>query len=191
MEIIQIRSNAIKVILDSQECQDYVFLNNDKISDERFLGSIDKLLFKVKEKEKIDLSVNKLLIQVYPLKNFGCEIYICDTEEENMYKDRVASGNLKKNNTYTGVYRFDSLDKLLFVCQRLSAVTDEEGAQAYYDEENGNYYLICRSISPKELRFAFINEYAKQLKASYAHHVREHLRCFCEANAIKKLSNLV
>lgn len=191
MEIIKIKPNAIKIILDESECLKYDFIKKDEISDEELLSSVDSLLYEIRKKEKIDLSVKKLLIQVYPLTNFGCEIYICDTEEENMYKDKSGQINIRKGITYKGVYRFDSLDGLLSVCKRIAEITDDDGAQAYYDRESGSYYLICRNISPKEMRFAFINEYARQLKSSYSHYVMEHLTCFCGVNAIKILSNLI
>ncbi len=191
MEIIKINSNAIKVILSREECEGYDFIIRDEISDDDLLKSIDCLISKIDKSEGMGLIKSKLLIQVYPLKNSGCEIYICDTEEESMYKEKSVVGGLKRGNTYTGVYRFDTLDTILSVCRRLSYITDECGAQAYYDENTGSYYLICQNISPKELRFAFINEYAKQMKASYAHHIREHLRCVCDRNAIETLSNLL
>ena len=191
MEIIKIGSNAIKLILEREECEDYEFITKDELGDEELLKSLDRLITTVDKSEGISLTKSKLLIQVYPLKNSGCGIYICDTEEESMYKEKGAPGVLKRGNTYTGVYRFDALDTILFACKRLSSVTDEGGAQAYYDENTGSYYLICQNITPKELRFAFINEYAKQLKGSYAHHIREHLRCVCDTNAIKTLSNLI
>ena len=191
MEIIKINTNAIKVILNSEESRCYDFITDDEISDDKLLKSVDSLLSKIEMTEKIDLIKNKLLIQVYPLKNSYCEIYICDTEEKSMYKDRGAPNGFKRGNTYTSVYSFDSLDKMLTVCHRLSAITDEGGAQAYYDENTGSYYLICKSISPRELRFAFINEYARQLKSSYAHHVREHTRCICDTNAVEILAGLI
>jgi len=191
MEIIKINSKALKVILNDDECRNYDFIHDGDVSDEIFQASIDSLISTVEEAEGVSLADKSLLIQVYPLKGYGCEIYICDTEEGNMYKDKGAQGAVKRNSTYTGVYRFDSLEQILTVCNRLSSITDDDGAMAFYDEETECYYLICRGISSKELRFSFINEYAKQLKPSYAHYVKEHLKCFCNGDAIKILSKLL
>ncbi|MBQ8393029.1 MAG: adaptor protein MecA [Clostridia bacterium] len=190
MEIIKINYKAVKVILNKEECEKYEFISGESISDRVMLMSLDSLLLEVKERESIDLMNGKLLVQIYPTKNLGCEIYICDTEEDKLYRDKGAQTGIKKATSCTGIYRFDSIDKLLYACCRLADCIDDEASQVYYDSCNERYYLVSTGIAPRELRFAFLNEYAKQIKLPYIHHIREHLRCICYKNAIKTMSSL-
>jgi hypothetical protein len=152
--------------------------------------SVDEFINDIIEQESVDIKNENLLIQVYPSNNNGCEVYICGTEENNMYKDRMDSAGQKKSVSYICVYRFDDINMLIDACGRLSNVSSDCESEIYYDAEKYKYYLLCQGISSKEMRFAFLNEYARQLKSPYAYYVREHLKCLCNENAIERFSSL-
>jgi len=191
MDIIKINQNAIKVILSCHECEGYEFISDTDSEDEIMLSSLNALLLQVKDTIGTDLIGKRLLVQVYCAHDGSCEVYIAGTEGDGVYKERVAPHNVKRATGYKCVYRFDSLDSVLTVCQRLSGITNEESSQIYYDDCKEKYYLVCESISSKEMRFSFLCEYGKQLKTPMYHYIKEHLRCLCDSNAIKIFSCFV
>ena len=107
-----------------------------------------------------------------------------------MYKEKAIQGGSKRNVSYINIYRFDSLGELINACYRLHMITKDEGSQIYYDTEKDKYYLLCQSISSKEMRFAFLNEYAKQIKAQTLYYIMEHFKCICRSDAINSFSEL-
>jgi len=107
-----------------------------------------------------------------------------------MYKEKAIQSGFKRNTPYINIYRFESFSELINACYRLHMITEDESSQIYYDKERDKYYLLCQSISSKEMRFAFLNEYAKQLKAQTIYYVKEHFKCICQSNAISSFSEL-
>ncbi len=190
MEIIKIRFKTFKIILNEEESEKYSFISDKELTDIEISRSVDEFIDDISKQESIDIKNENLLIQVYPTKNNGCEVYICGTEENNMYKDRMAPAGQKKGVSYINVYRFDDIGMLLDACSRLNAVNLDVESDVYYDTEKCKYYLLCQGISAKEMRFAFLNEYSKQLKSPYAYFVREHLKCLCKENAIERFASL-
>ena len=190
MEIIKINLTSVKVILSREECGNYEFLSNSELEEKEMLHSIDTLLEKINKEEKLDLKNNKLLLQVYPSKSGECEIYISCTEDKIMYKEKSIQGSSKRNVSYISIYRFDSLREIINACYRLHMITKDESSQIYYDTEKDKYYLLCQSISPREMRFAFLNEYAKQLKSHTVYYIKEHFKCICQSDAINSFSEL-
>lgn len=190
MEIIKINLTSIKVMLEREECETYDFIHNTELCEERMLSSIDSLLLKINRAENLDFRSNKLLLQLYPSKNGGCEIYISCTEDKIMYKEKVIQSSSRRNPSYVNVYRFDSFTELVDACSRLMLLTEDDGSEIYYDNERDKYYLLCQSISSKEMRFAFLNEYSKQLKTNTVYYIKEHFKCVCRSNAIKAFSSL-
>jgi len=190
MEIIKINLTSVKVILSREECEKYEFLSNSELEEREMLDSIDTLLEKINKEKKLDLKNNKLLLQVYPSKSGECEIYISCTEDKIMYKEKAIQSGFKRNTPYINIYRFESFSELINACYRLHMITEDESSQIYYDKERDKYYLLCQSISSKEMRFAFLNEYAKQLKAQTIYYVKEHFKCICQSNAISSFSEL-
>ena len=190
MEIIKINLTSVKVILSREECEKYEFLSNPELEEVEMLASIDTLLEKINKEKNLDLKNNKLLLQVYPSKSGECEIYISCTEDKIMYKEKTIQGGFGRNTPYINIYRFESFRELINACYRLHMITEDETSQIYYDKEKDKYYLLCKSISSKEMRFAFLNEYAKQLKAQTIYYVKEHFKCICQSNAISSFSEL-
>ena len=190
MEIIKINLTSVKVILSREEINKYEFLSCSELEEAEMLDSIDKLLEKINNEANLDLKKNKLLLQVYPSKSGECEIYISCTEDKIMYREKTVQGGSKRNMPYINVYRFDTFTELVSACYRLHTITSDEGSQIYYDKEKEKYYLLCQSISSKEMRFAFLNEYAKQLKSQTTYYIKEHFECICRSNAIRSFSEL-
>jgi len=189
MEIIKIRFKTFKIILNEKESEKYNFISDRELSDEEISRSVDEFIDDIIKQESVDIKNENLLIQVYPSKNNGCEVYICGTEGNNMYKDRTAPAGQKKSASYIYVYRFDDINMLTDACSRLYNLSSDAESEIYYDNEKYKYYLLCHGISAKEMRFAFLNEYAKQLKSPYAYYVREHLKCICKENAIERFAS--
>lgn len=189
MEIIKIGSDSLKISLCTKETNEYKL---DEIDNELMKNSFLKLLLKVKESISYKPIGEKIVAEIFSGKDGGCEIFVSRVEVEGqVYKEKITEETLKKPKQLLTVYSFDSIEKLLMAVNRLHDIRYNGTSSAYYDEEKEKYYIVLEEISPKDLRYAFMNEYAKYVRGSLYLLIKEHCKCICKRDAIKKLSNLL
>lgn len=194
MEIIKIGNDALKITLKAPEASTYK-LNAKEIdySDSQIKESFNTILNIANNEVGFDLNGGKMFVQLYSSKDGGCEIFVSRIDMgEEMYKDKmIVAQDVKKNRFISSVYRFDSLEKILYACRRLQDINYLGKNSIYYDAEKENYYLILDDIIPRELKYVFLNEYAKQLKGLSAVYIKEHFKCICKKEGVKTFSNLL
>ena len=79
---------------------------------------------------------------------------------------------------------------LLKVSKRLNQIDYDGKCCALYNQESKKYYMIFEDIFSKELRFAFLKEYSKQIKSSASGYIKEHCKALIKKNTIKTLALL-
>lgn len=188
MEIIKIGSDSLKISLCTKEADEYKL---DKIDNELMKNSFIKLLLKVKESINYKAISEKIVAEIFSAKDGGCEIFVSRVEvSEPMYKERITEETQKKPRQSVSVYSFNEIDKMLMAVNRLQEIRFNGMSSAYYDEEMDRYYILLDDVSPKDIRYAFLNEYAKYIKGSTCYQIKEHCKCICKKDAVRRLSNL-
>ncbi|MGM9645184.1 MAG: adaptor protein MecA [Eubacteriales bacterium] len=194
MEIIKIGDDALKIMLDAEEALTYGLDSEDIYGDDEETLKIFQKIFDVaKEKIGLEFGSGRVLVQMYQSKDGGCEIFISRLEVGSTYKDRVipVENKRSKGAISPSLYRFENLENLLSVSARMENIGYTGRSSVYHDSKKGEYYLVLDDIYPKELKYAFIAEYAKQMKSGAIAYIKEHCECICRKNGVKILSKLL
>ena len=146
----------------------------------------------IKKKTDFSYANKKIFTEIFPSKDGGCEIYISciGTEADNIvYKEKSTETDTKKKLT-PSIYVFDGIEELLNVSYRLNEIKHSGKSSIFYDNEKNRYFLILEDINVKNIKYAFLLEYAKYIKGSVHVFLKEHYKCLINKDAIKVLSSL-
>ncbi|MBO5790328.1 MAG: adaptor protein MecA [Clostridia bacterium] len=194
MELIVIDESKVKVMLSATDMQHFELDVSDMDYENRHTRSALKAILEaVRIKSGLDVTGEKMLVQVYPSKGGGCEMFISRLSPPS------ASGALPRTLTLLSakntVFRFRVFEHLLAVCRAL----DTSGyslESAAYRGSDGMWYLQLqenRQSSEKSASGAlsFVQEYAEHVGGGVAlAYVKEHCKCVIEKEAVKILASL-
>ena len=205
MEIIMISDNKLKVMLCKED------LSNFELSPEQldYSNTETKRMFwdvlsRAKHQTGFDTDGQRVLVQLYPSKEGGCEMFVtkigvlhqetdCKSKASSKEKKHTVVANTKKDFSFSA-FRFDDTEAMLEVCRRLYAI-GYIGESSAYVCENKKKYLLLSDIDFDEFappdEFSFISEYgdfdnSKKLR----YYLSEHGKPICECDAVSTLSKL-
>ena len=205
MEIIMINENKLKVMLCKEDLCHFELspeqLDYSNTETKRMFWDV---LSRAKHQTGFDTDGQRVLVQLYPSKEGGCEMFVTkigvlrDNSNENIKtytkeKKQTVLTNSKKDFSYSA-FRFDDTESMLEVCRRLASIGYIGESSAYFCE-NGKKYLLLSDIDFDEFappdEFSFISEYgdfenSKRLR----YYLSEHGKTICEYDAVSTLSKL-
>ena len=204
MEYLIISESKLKVTLDSNEleCRSLEASSLDYADPDakKLFGDI---LYKAKEEHGFDTSGHRVLLQLYPSKDGGCELFITklgSLEREKGNSDapiKKDGGQKKKKNERA--FSFDRLSHLISVCKRLYESGEDICASVFVDEE-GIWYLllhfedsICDGLYDMLpiCEFSFITEYGTpENPSALSLYLGEHAKRICDKDALKLFCKL-
>lgn len=184
MEIIRVGENKLKLILTDEDLKkhrlSFESLSYDNTETRRILWQI---LDEAKQKTGFDAASEKTLVQAYPGRKSGCEIYVT----------RLCAKSASVRGRQS-VFCFRDPSSLFAVSRALlhSAHTYES---ALYKDEKEFYYLSLKEplsscIQKDDLLspLSFIEEYGKRVKDGvFFAYIKEHGKCLWENGAIEAL----
>ena len=156
MELILISDSKLKVMLTARDMENYditdaLFEYENKDVRKIFSGILDE----AKRKIGFDCNAGKLMIQVYPSKNGGCEVYITRSEggecRQNI-KEQTTQPKKKKENC---VYIFEGISELMAACcvlYRAGYRDDSILFQKCGKDGTVGYYLVLVEEVPQNSR---------------------------------------
>ena len=122
---------------------------------------------------------DKVLIQFYPMRQGGCEVFV--TKLGALSKDSVRSVTRSDNvdllSHSKSFYRFEGLEDL----KRFAAALKSVGARVHSDvyiSDDGKYFLGMEEYKKggEQTEFPFILEFSDLLTAQLSFYITEHLR---------------
>ena len=207
MEIIMISNSKLKVMLCEEDLKQFELkaeqLDYSNTDTKRMFWDI---LSKAKHQTGFDTDGQRVLVQLYPSKEGGCEMFVTkigalstpEQPKKSSKKDKNdhdfdCSSNIRRNITYNA-FSFKSTEDMLNVCRRLDAM-GYIGESSAYINENGKMFLFLSDVNFDEFtpldEFAFILEYATLENISNtALYFSEHGKQICERDAVSILSGL-
>ncbi|MBQ7500828.1 MAG: adaptor protein MecA [Clostridia bacterium] len=197
MELILITGRKLKIMLTADDMKAYRLdcsnMDYDNTETRRAFWSI---LDEAKHRTGFDAASERVMIRVFPCRSGGCEMFVTKlTERKGSNIVSISGAEEKDENELYGIYSFTDINDLLKVCDILARSGFTGRSEAYYSDtdltEKKRYYLLlfCRSSESK--RFAFINEYGKELRSGIREsYIKEHCVCLCPDNAVEILSEL-
>ena len=204
MEYILINESKLKIICEKEDLLPYG-INAEALeySDASSRKFIEVLLEEAKAKHGFETSKYRVLIQLFPDTDGGCEIFVSKlgllkkesetTEKKENIQKRASIEPMKK------IFFFEKLDFLLEACKRLSFLPHCKKSSVFYIAEKG-YYLYFEHNTVGELEeygINTLNEYSFMLEYGEAQNEKENLpylneyaKCICKENAVEILSGI-
>ena len=190
MEILRIGKYAIKISLSDAEAKEYKILDCESAEEKEVKDAFSKLLKNAQESVDFLYSGRKIFTEIYPGKDGGCEVFISTVSAETKTNTDSKQKEIKKSRPQCAVYEIPNLDSLLKIAFRLKENGFNSKSSIYYAKETGSYILILEDVYSKELKYAFILEYAKSLKSSTVNYIKEYYKCLAKKDGVKLLSAL-
>ena len=189
MDIIKIGDDALKISLCNKEVEKYELTKSEKLSDLK--KSFIKLLLEAKDSVSFKILGKKIIAEMFSGKDGSCEIFISRVEVgEALYKEKIPQEITKKQRLLTSIFSFDDIDKLLVAAKRLHSIGYRGDSSLYYDEIKHQYYIFLEDVSVKELKYAFLCEFAVYIRYGLCAFIKEHFKCVMKRDAIKILSKI-
>ena len=168
------------------------------------------ILNKAKHQTGFDTDGQRVLVQLYPSKEGGCEMFVtkigvlctgssdeceklinnhCYTEKN--ISSPPKSKKIKSHKTLFSVFGFEKTEMMLEVCRRLFSM-GYIGESSSYICDNGKKYLFLSDINCNEYQhideFSFISEYGQiENHETIKHFISEHGKIICSRDAVATL----
>ncbi len=195
MELIRISDSKLKIMLSAEDMAHYAItpeiMNYENTETRR---AVWQILDEAKQETGFDAAGDRVLIQVYPSRSGGCELYVTKILPPVPYekKEDVRA----KGDGRIGLYRFGELAHLVYACRQLLR-GGYNGESAAYTGEEGSYYLVMREKSGEGLlatspAYNPAEEYGERLPGGHGRlaYIKEYATCLCSAQAVEMLSAL-
>ena len=206
MEYIIINESKLKIICEKEDLRPYGINAEDlEYSDASSRKFIEELLEEAKAKHGFETAKHRVLIQLFPDNEGGCEIFVSKLgllKKENEAPSLERNRNTKSKtvtDTVKKIYLFEKLDFLLEACKRLSFLPTCKKSSAFYLEDSG-YYLYFEYNTDGELEeygvntlneYSFLLEYGEpQNEKEKLPYLNEYAKIICKDNAVKILSGI-
>ncbi len=195
MEVLKISDSKLKLMLSREDMRSFgLASDNIDYNDVSVRRSFFRILDSVKQTHNFDAEGDKLLIQYYPSRDGGCELFVTKlgilplaTERAISRSDRVTLLRARR-----AIYRFDSLGTLLNATRLISGLSVR--TSDLYLSDGGEYYLdlVERGVGKGSSISEYVRllEYAKSIPQSLYPYITEHCERLTEGDAIKQLSRL-
>lgn len=179
MDFVRISDTKIKLTLTEGDMKKYGIAEGDLDADttarRRILWT---LLDEVKHKTGVDAAGAKTLVEAFPGRHGGCELFIT-----------LLRG---KGEVHSACYRFGSIKEAALAAEKLYREKGREEECALYTLDGGESILVlpvteranARTLSP----YSFLEEYGKREKSPlFCAYIKEYGTCIYERDALFRL----
>ena len=207
MEIIMISETKLKIMLSAEDLKEFELeaesLDYSNTETKRMFWDV---LSRAKHSVGFDTDGHRVLVQLYPSREGGCEMFITRlgllcreegrAEEEEYPPTVIASGKghsrARGNSELKTAFVFNTMEGLLAVCRRLAAIAYDGDSEAFVGDDRRYYLFLSELESSSYLpldEYAFIGEYGTQENAlSLRHLISEHAKTICDKEAVACLA---
>lgn len=207
MELILINENKLKIILSSNEMERLGLDENEFhlcLSNSRKI--LEQILVEYKQSDLLNFTKDaKLLLQLYPDKNGGCELYVTrlyiensvpeDTIDENSFKTPLLPARLskKENEHHTLCYSFINLSDVIAACRAIFKGKEAVESSLYIAQDKKPFLFIEASMemNKKSPPFSVLSEFGELENSERAFlFLLERGNCLIKDGAIEILASL-
>ncbi len=195
MEFLLIGESKIKIVLNEEETERYgLDKSAPDVSGTGARRSFWRILDMAKSEVGFDPSGDKVLIQLYPIKSGGCEIFVTklgilpDASARLVSKsNKVALLSKKKS-----LYLFGKLEDVIGAARAVKAVSGETLPECDVFTADDKYYLSIEEYGKggEPIEFPCILEFGVGLAADMFTYVFEHATRLTNGDGIEIFSGL-
>ena len=203
MELIVISDKKMKIMLSEKELNRYnIDSENFSMNNDAQRHAFRRVLNDACKQSGFDGKASRLLVQMYPAKKGGCEIFVTRIENgENDNKKALPLSPISLDidccDTVNDIacYMFDNFSHINTVCKQL-LISGFSGKSNAYISNEGTYYLILSNFSAKNplqkpySNLSFINEFAKSTSLCVLSYAEDYCKKLCEYDAVSTLGNI-
>ena len=210
MELIVINENKLKIMMSQTDMKSYGLDENEfhcSVINTREI--LERILHNTPVQTGFEnISVeDRILMQLYPDKNGGCELYVTkitfdDKEgalfmpQENEEKYLLPKPIQKKQNSKTSLisYRFEKLEHGILAAKEL-ILRGFSGESAFFKSFDGKYYLFINSkqgqINDVKTYAEFLAEFGESTNAENTYlMLSEYGKCILKQDAVEALCEI-
>ena len=188
MELIVISDTKIKLILTASDMKTYALdFETADYDSPKNRRAIWRLFDDVKSRSGFDIDFERVLVQVWPSRDGGCEMFISKISTP-VLKGKTGEGGARY---ITYIYVFEGLKNLLCVCKALVHRAYIKPSQVWHDE--GKWYLFLEGEGGKTglHQFSFIEEFATKVNEKFAPIIFEHAVPIATQGAVEMLTSFI
>lgn len=208
MELIMINDKKMKIMLTEKELYRYnLECGSFSMESEDQRHAFRKVLSDACKMGGFDNRSSRLMVQMYPSKKGGCEIFVTKMESTDQECKKalppspivvgIDCGEMScegKDSLCTECYCFNNFSHLITVCKQL-LICKYSGSSNAYVSPNGTYYLVLSDISITSTNksydmLSFIGEYAKRSDIRALGYIEDHCKSICKRDAVSTLGRL-
>lgn len=190
MELIKISDTKLKIMLTPEDMAHYAIaseaLNYENTETRR---AVWQILDEAKHRTGFDAATDRVLIQAYPSRTGGCELYITKIPGSIGVPERKSDTQGRMR-----MYAVSSLSDLIALCHALSSAEFSGESEVYAVPDEG-YYLALREDEKKDAKtppYHPAQEFGDPVSAASGKlaYIKEHAECLCPQNAVFHFSSL-
>ena len=195
MEFLLIGDSKLKIVMTEEDMKTFKLDRGEDYSSSGYRRAFWRVLDLAKAEVGFDPEGDKILIQFYPLKSGGCEVFvtklgILSKESAKMVirSDKVAMLSKAKR-----LYAFDSREDLLGFVSAIKSLNLQEYPDAdVYKTHSAGYYLAIEEFSRDDsAEMPQLLEYARPLNSDIEFFASEHLERISCSDGLDGIENLI
>ena len=195
LEFLLIGDSKIKIVLSGEEAERYKL---DSASPDVSGPGARRIFWRILEQAKgqvgFDPAGDKVLIQLYPIKNGGCELFVTklgilsDSSARLVSKsDRIAMLSKKRL-----LYAFDTLEDTIAAARAIKAIVGDisPSSDVYYEKDK--YYLAIEEYGKggEPVEFPCILEFGTGITTELSSYISEHATRLTDGDGIERFASL-
>ena len=195
-DILKIIDSKVKIMLSAADAKAYgINTSGPDCKDEKTRLGVWSILDEAKARIGFSHEGYKLLIQFYPSKDGGAELFITRLENLPDKSERLLSraSDMTMLEKSFSIYKFSDLDDLIRLCGILKRKGCIGASELYFDSQEG-YYLRLeeRGISKYGgiCEFAILLEFADKIRGDRMPYIREHCDLVIDMGAVGRIASL-
>lgn len=202
MELIIISDKKMKIMLTEKELNRYN-INSDSfsMSNDAQRHAFRRVLNDACKQSGFESKSSRLMVQMYPSKKGGCEIFVTRIEGDDDFKRAPSPPRNALDMTCydtpddVACFSFDKFSHLNTVCKQL-IISKFSGKSSIYISTDGTYYLVLSSFPSKNqlntpyTELSFITEFAKVTDICTLSYVEDYCKKICSSDAVLVIGNL-
>ena len=186
MDVLKITDSKLKIMLSADDMKKYR-LSKDSVdyNDSKTRKSFAEILNRVKQTHGFNVDHDKVLIQFYPSKDGGSELFVTRLGLLPPSSERAISRSSRVTllDARAVLYLFDDLPSLIKTARILKNASC--GYSDVYLGDGGEYYLEIYEKGTEPLNCNVINEYGRRLSPSYYYYISEHAKKLTANNGVE------
>ena len=196
MDVLKISESMVKIMLSKSDVKRFKLdIQSVDYNDITTRNKVWEILDYVKKEHSFNHEGEKLLIQFYPSRDGGAELFVTKLEKLSKKNEKAISSSKDVTlfDTKRMIYFFNCFDDLIKASKVITRSKSIKNSELFYDGD-GSYFLEItergKTHNGTITDFAILLEYSQSVPKELYPYICEHCSKLTRGNAIESLSRL-